>query len=152
MITGLHHGNLVVSDLDRAKKFYTEVLGLHTVLETEIDEPEFDRGVGIPGTKVRALFLAIPNSPTQIEIFQYVAPHKSKPRPADALPSDIGFGHLAFLVDDIDAVHRRLAENKVPFVSSPVRISDTHKDCAGIRFCYLSDPDGTIVELIYIPR
>lgn len=152
MITGLHHSNLVVSDLDRAKKFYTEVLGLQPVMETEIDEREFDRGVGIPGTKVRALFLAVPNSSTNIEIFQYIAPHKSKPRPAGALPSDIGWGHLAFIVDDIDAAHARLTEKKIPFTSSPVRIPETHKDCGGIRFCYFSDPDGTLVELIHFPR
>ena len=151
MITGLHHGNIVVSDIERSKRFYTEVLGLQVAMETEIDEPEFARGVGIPGTKVKGVFFAVPNTPTLIEMFQYVAPRASRPIPAGSLPSDIGIGHLAFQVDDIDAVYEKLREKNVPFVSGPVTLPETHKDVGGVRFCYFKDPDGVLLELIYLP-
>lgn len=152
MITGLHHGNIVVSDLERSKRFYTELLGLRVAMETEIDEREFARGVGIPGTKVRAVFFAVTNTPTLIEMFQYVGPHKSRPRSGDALPSDLGIGHLAFQVEDIDSVYKKLSEKNIPFVSTPVRIPETHKDVGNVRFCYFKDPDGTLLELIYLPH
>lgn len=151
MFTGLHHGNVVVSDLERSKRFYTEVLGLQIAMETEIDEAEFARGVGIPGTKVKGVFFSIPNTPTLIEMFQYVAPRASKPVPAGSLPSDIGIGHLAFQVDDIDAVYKKLIEKNVPFVSTPVRLPESHKHVGGVRFCYFKDPDGILLELIYLP-
>ncbi len=152
MITGLHHGNIIVSDIERSKKFYTDVLGLQVVMETEISESEFARGVGIPGTVVRGIFLAVPNTPTVVEMFEYVAPHKSSPRSPNALPSDIGIGHLCFQVDDIDAAYRKLKENGVPFISPPVTIPKTHKDVGGVRFCYFKDPDGTLLEILSLPQ
>jgi len=148
MITGLHHGNIVVSDLERSKRFYTEILGLQIVMETEINEPEFARGVGIPGTIVRGVFFGVPNTPTVIEMFQYVAPHKSVPISPTALPSNIGIGHLCFQVDDIEVVHKKLKEKGVPFVSTPVTIPATHKDVGGVRFCYFKDPDGILLEIL----
>jgi catechol 2,3-dioxygenase-like lactoylglutathione lyase family enzyme len=151
MITGFHHGNIIVSDLDRAKKFYTEVLGLTVAMETEIDDAEFARGVNIPGTKVRGIFFSVPNTPTMIEMFQYVAPDKSKSHNPGERASDIGIGHLAFQVSDIDAAYERLRDKGVSFVSSPVKIADSHKDVGGVRFCYFRDPDGTLLELIYLP-
>ena len=151
MISGLHHGNIIVSDIERAKKFYADVLGLQVAMQTEIDEPEFARGVGIPGTKVRAVFFSVPNTSTLIEVFQYVAPRPSKEIPAGTLPSDIGIGHLCFQVDDIDAAYERLHKNGVPFISTPVRIPTSHKDVGGVRFCYFKDPDGVLLELIHIP-
>jgi catechol 2,3-dioxygenase-like lactoylglutathione lyase family enzyme len=151
MITGLHHGNIVVSDLERSKRFYTEILGLQIVMETEINEPEFARGVGIPGTIVRGVFLAVPNTPTVIEMFQYTAPRKSVPLNPKGLPSDIGIGHLCFQVDDIEAVYGKLKEKGIPFVSSPVTIPKTHKDVGGVRFCYFKDPDGILLEILSLP-
>lgn len=151
MFTGMHHANIVVSDLEKSKKFYTEVLGLQVALQTEIDDPEFARGVGIPGTKLRAVFFSVPNTPTLIEMFEYVAPHKSKSLPAGGLPSDVGIGHLAFQVQDIDAAYQRLKEMKIPFISSPVTLSKSHKDVGGVRFCYFRDPDGILLELIWFP-
>jgi catechol 2,3-dioxygenase-like lactoylglutathione lyase family enzyme len=147
----MHHGNIIVSDIERSKKFYQEVLGFDVAMETEINDAEFARGVGIPGTKVRGVFFKVPNTPTLIEMFQYTAPHKSQAHNPAERPSDIGIGHLAFQVDDIDSVHAKLHEAGVPFVSSPVKISESHQDVGGVRFCYFRDPDGTLLELIYVP-
>jgi|SRR5687768_3463725 len=152
MITKLNHANLIVSNLERSKKFYTEVLGLEVLMETEIDEEQFARGVSIPGTKVKGVFFQVPGTPTAIEMFEYVAPEKSKSVPGDWLPSDIGVGHIAFEVDDIDAAYERLRKQNVTFVSEPVTLPPTHKDVGGVRFCYFKDPDGILLELIYFPR
>ena len=45
MITGWHHTNVIVSDFARSLEFYTDVLGLKLAAQTEIDDPEFSRGV-----------------------------------------------------------------------------------------------------------
>ena len=152
MITKLNHANIIVSDLERSKKFYTEVLGLEVVMQTEIDEEQFARGVGIPGTKVRGAFLQVPGTPTVIEMFEYTAPHKSRTISPEWRPSNIGIGHLAFEVDDIDKTYSKLQEHGVPFVSTPVKIPESHKDVGGVRFCYFNDPDGILMELIYFPN
>jgi glyoxylase I family protein len=151
MITKLNHANVIVSDLERSKKFYTEILGLEVLMATEIDEAQFAKGVGISGAKVKGAFLQVPGTPTVIEMFEYTAPHRSKDLAHDRLPSDVGIGHLAFEVDELDAVYERLKVRGVPFVSPPVTIPDSHKDVGGVRFCYFNDPDGILLELIYFP-
>jgi catechol 2,3-dioxygenase-like lactoylglutathione lyase family enzyme len=152
MITKLNHANIIVSNLDRSRRFYTEILGLEILMETDIDEAQFASGVGIPGAKVRGIFLQVPGTPTVIEMFEYTGPQKSKPIPKDWLPSDIGVGHIAFEVNDLDAAYEKLRTQGVSFVSSPVTIPSSHKDVGGVRFCYFKDPDDTILELIYFPQ
>jgi len=56
MFSGLHHFNLIVADKEKTKAFYNALLGLEIALETEIEDDEFSRGVGLPGTKVLATF------------------------------------------------------------------------------------------------
>ena len=150
MITGWHHTNVIVSDFDRSLEFYTDVLGLKLAAQTEIDDPEFSRGVSIPGTKVRAAFLEVPNCSAVIEMFQYVT-SDSKPVPDDALPSDIGFGHICFLVDNIDETYEELSAKGVKFLTTPVTIAEDHPDVGGVRFCYFFDPDGTTLEILQVP-
>ncbi|MFM1550502.1 MAG: VOC family protein [Lentisphaeria bacterium] len=150
MFTGWHHTNIIVSDFDRSLEFYTDVLGLTIAAQTEIDDAEFSRGVAIPGTKVRAAFLAVPNCSAVIEIFQYMS-SDSKPIPEDALPSDIGVGHICFQVENIDETYAALSAKGVKFTTTPVTISESHPDVGGVRFCYFSDPDGTTLEILQTP-
>lgn len=150
MFSGWHHTNVIVSDFDRSLDFYTRVLGLKVAVETEINDDEFSRGVGIPGTKVRAAFLEVPNSSTTVEMFQYLSAD-SKPIPKDMLPSDIGVGHICFTVDDIDEAYTNLSAQGVEFKSTPVTISKDHPHAGNIRFCYFYDPDGTLLEIIQLP-
>ena len=151
MITGWHHTNVIVSDFDRSLDFYTRIVGLNVAAQTEIDDPEFSRCVSIPGTKVRAAFLEVPNCSAVVEIFQYLTSH-SKPVPKDALPSDIGVGHICFLVDNIDETYKELSAKGVKFLTTPVTIAKDHPDCGGVRFCYFSDPDGTTLEILQGPE
>jgi catechol 2,3-dioxygenase-like lactoylglutathione lyase family enzyme len=53
--------------------------------------------------------------------------------------------HLSFIVTDIDAEYRRLADQGVRFVTPPVDISEGMN--AGGRACYFQDPDGITLEL-----
>jgi len=151
MITKLNHANVIVSDLERSIKFYTDVLGLEVLMATEIDEAQFARGVGISGAKVKGVFLQVPGTPTVIEMFEYTAPHSSKQISPSDLPSDIGIGHLAFEVHDLDVAYEKLVARGIKFVSAPVTIPETHKDVGGVRFCYFNDPDGILLELISFP-
>ena len=150
MFTGWHHTNINVSDFDRSLDFYMRVLGFKVAAETEFDGEEFSRGVGIPGTKIRAAFLEVPNSPTMVEMFQYLSPD-SKPIATDALPSDVGVGHICFTVDDIDQAYEKLSAQGVEFMSTPITISKEHPHAGGVRFCYFRDPDGALLEILQLP-
>jgi glyoxylase I family protein len=147
MFRGLHHFNLIVGDMKKTKAFYHEVLGLEIALETEIEDEEFSRGVGLPGTKVLATFFKLPNNSGMIETFQYVHP-KGTPVPANAKANDGGWQHICFQVDDIEKAKRELEGKGVRFLSTPVTISQNHPYFAGVRFCYFHGPDREVLEIL----
>lgn len=143
MINGLHHTNIVVSDMSRTKRFYTEVLGLEISLEVSIDDSEFSRGAGLADTRVAATFFSVPGANTLIETFQYLNP-SSRPMPSDSRANDMGFGHICFEVDDIQQAWRSLRDKGVEFASPPVTMAN------GVRWCYFYGPDGERLELLQL--
>lgn len=151
MIKGMHHANVVVSDMEKTKRFYTRILGLEIALETSIDDSEFARGVGSPGTKVLATFFAVPGTATLIETFQFLSPD-SRPVAPGAKPTDMGVGHICFEVEDIDKAYNELRSKGVEFASTPVTISPTHPKAGGIRWCYFYGPDRERLEILQMPK
>jgi len=147
MFLGLHHFNLIVSDKEKTKAFYNGLLGLEIALETEIEDDEFSRGVGLPGTKVLATFFKLPNNSGLIETFQYVHP-AGRSIPSDAKPNDGGWQHICFQVDDIEKTKKELEAKGIQFLSTPVTIARTHPYFAGVRFCYFLGPDREVLEIL----
>lgn len=147
MFTGLHHFNLIVADKEKTKAFYNGLLGLEIALETEIEDNEFSRGVGLPGTKVLATFFKLPANSGMIETFQYVHP-AGKPIPGDAKANDGGWQHICFQVDDVETTVVELEAKGITFLSTPVTISPEHPFFAGVRFCYFRGPDGEVLEIL----
>jgi glyoxylase I family protein len=147
MFSGLHHFNLIVASKEKTKAFYNGLLGLEIALETEIEDDEFSRGVGLPGTKVLATFFKLPSNNGLIETFQYVHP-AGTPIPAGAKANDAGWQHLCFQVDDIEKTVAELEAKGVQFLSTPVTISKQHPFFAGVKFCYFRGPDGEVLEIL----
>ena len=147
MFTGLHHFNLIVADKEKTKAFYNGLLGLEIALETEIVDDEFSRGVGLPETKVLAVFFKLPANTGLIEAFQYVHP-TGRPIPNGAKANDGGWQHLCFQVDDIDKTTADLKAKGITVLSTPVTISRQHPFFSGVRFCYFRGPDREILEIL----
>ena len=113
-----HHIALRTPDFPRAKAFYSETLGLEIVGD-------------IPGRDI--VFIDIGG--TTIELM--AAP--------DQAPGEVGaFSHLAFQVDDVDAVYQELAGRGVPFSVEP-------RDAGSLRIAFFQDPDGNTLELFHSP-
>ena len=56
-----------------------------------------------------------------------------------------GYGHVAFVVDDLDAEHARLTEAGL----APRKIVEFQRDGARVaRFFFVADPDGYQIEVI----
>jgi glyoxylase I family protein len=147
VFSALHHVNLIVSDMEKTKAFYHGLLGLEIALETKIDDDEFSRGVGLPGTKVLATFFKLPNNNGLIETFQYLQPFGTE-IPKNAKANDRGWQHLCFQVDDIGKAVDDLKAKGIDFLSTPVTISSKHPHFAGVRFCYFHGPDREVLELL----
>ena len=123
-VSRLHHVAIICSDYARAKKFYTQVLGLAVLAETYR-----------AARRSYKLDLAIPGG-GQIELFSFPdAP------PRLSYPEARGLRHLAFTVTDIDACVTTLAKEGV--ASEPIRTDEL----TGARFTFFADPDGLPIEL-----
>jgi catechol 2,3-dioxygenase-like lactoylglutathione lyase family enzyme len=82
-----------------------------------------------------------------IELIEYLDPSdRTSVRPR---PCDVGFAHLAYDVDDIDAAIDRSAEHGV-FPIGLVTVIDQGPNQGG-KVAYLRDSDGITIEFIQKP-
>ena len=152
--TGLHgvwHFSFTVSDLDRSVAFYRDLLGFEVVHVQEQDNAYTRRLVGFPDAVLRAAQLAVPGQPRglsthDLELVEYIEPKGSR---GDGRINDPGAAHLAVTVEDAEAIHRRLSEAGVRFVSPPNAITAGVNE--GGSACYFFDPDDIVLELLQPP-
>lgn len=123
LLKNVHHIAIICSDYERSRRFYTEVLGLDIIREVWRAE-----------RKSWKLDLAL-NDHYVIELFSFPDP---PPRPSR--PEACGLRHLAFAVEDLDAVIAHLQEHGV--FTEPVRIDEF----TGKRFTFIADPDDLPLE------
>jgi glyoxylase I family protein len=124
MLKRVHHIAIICSDYARSKRFYVETLGLEVVREVYREE-----------RRSYKLDLSV-NGGYQIELFSF-------PRPPARVssPEACGLRHLAFEVDDVEAVARTLTAKGVSV--EPIRVDEfTNK-----RFTFFRDPDDLPIEI-----
>lgn len=127
-----HHVAISVPDFEETIRWYQEKLGFRNVIRRE----EFS------DISTQAANLEL--NGFQIEIFTRDKSTRSKP-PTVAVPDDLliqGVKHIAFLVDDLDAVVAELKRRGVQLVDEPTRV-----DTLGLRLCFIRDNNGNLIEL-----
>ena len=122
MIKNLDHVAIVVSDMDRAIEFYTEVLGLRLILDGRTEGGEKKSFLG---TKSKVLIALSEDKNRSAQIGEYVQ----------------GVNHVAFGVDDVEKSSRILKERGVTFIE--IKVGDDGK---GKAYHFL-DPDGLELEI-----
>ncbi len=143
----LHHTGLTVRDLDASLRFYRDLLGMEVLFEAEREGGYFGAIVGYPDARVRMAHVVFPGSEHRLEIFEYIRP---EPRGDPGEPRDVGITHVCLAVEDMEALHARLAAAGVDFYSEPVLVDQGVS--AGGWGVYLRDPDGITVELFQPPQ
>lgn len=139
------HTNLIAHDWERLADFYVRVFGCER-LEPKRDQRGawLEKATGVRQAHLRGQHLRLPghgpDGPT-LEIFQY---DEVLPRPAPAA-NRAGFGHIAFVVDDVDRVLRAVVDGGGSRHGVVVR---TRVDGVGeLVFTYARDPEGNLIEL-----
>ena len=112
--------SLSVTDLDRAKRFYGQVLGLK-----EIARPDFD----FPGAWYEL-------GDRQLHLIAHKAPRGLRGT-TDVDPRD---GHFALRVESHRQALEHLKANAVPVVDSP-------RNATPWAQIHIADPDGNVIEL-----
>lgn len=120
----IDHVALIVSDYQRSKRFYTEILGLMIEAETwRENKQSWKLDLRLTGGDRLELF-SFPDAP---------------PRPS--YPEAQGLRHLAFEVADVNQASDFLRSHDVDV--EPVRVDSL----TGRQFTFFADPDGLPLEL-----
>jgi catechol 2,3-dioxygenase-like lactoylglutathione lyase family enzyme len=139
------HTNLVARDWRRLAAFYTAVFGCEVRgAERALHGAWLEVLTGLAGARLEGVHLGLPGhgdgGPT-LEIFTYAETEES---PA-AGPNRVGYGHIAFRVDDVPAALRRILDNGGETLGGPVRTTVAGE--GELEVAYARDPEGNIVEL-----
>lgn len=135
------HVGICVSDIDRSMRFYCEGLGFEPAERYDLDStqmPGLDRSLEVEGP-VTVISQMIQSGGMKVELLNYPG------RPAQGSPSTsrglLGLTHLSFNVEKVDSAAARLVE-------FGATILDETRSDAGIVLLFLTDPDGTRIELM----
>ncbi|OGT46448.1 MAG: glyoxalase [Gammaproteobacteria bacterium RIFCSPHIGHO2_12_FULL_41_20] len=118
---GLHHVALFAKNFDACMRFYTELLGMHIVWHPDIDNVYLSSGTD--------------------NLALHRAPQEFIPTPHQHLD------HIGFFLrerQDVDQWHEFLRAQGITIKVAP----KDHRD--GTRSFYCEDPDGNVVQFIYI--
>jgi catechol 2,3-dioxygenase-like lactoylglutathione lyase family enzyme len=138
-IRRMDHVGIVVEDLAAARAFFVE-LGLELQGEASVEGGWVDRVVGLEGVRAEIAMMETPDGHARLELSKFHAP-AGRGNDRHAPTNAPGIRHLAFLVEDIDAVLARLLARGAELVGEVERYRDSY------RLCYLRGPEGIIVEL-----
>ncbi len=135
----LEHVGIVVDDLAAATEFFVE-LGLELQGEGSVEGRWVDRVVGLEGVLVDFAMMQTPDGNGRLELVTFHSPsHEGDNRHAPA--NTRGIRHIAFAVEDIDAVVSGLRARGAELVGELENYEDIY------RLCYVRGPEGIIIEL-----
>lgn len=138
-IKHVHHTALSVRDYHVTRAFLVDFLGFE--VEVEMDRREEEKlgvVVGLPGAVIRWALLRLGTH--RVELFRYLTPEGRTAAPEQC---DVGFTHLAFVVDDVATVHDRAVAAGYSPLSPPQSLRD-----GAVTVFYLSGPDGIVTEFM----
>jgi catechol 2,3-dioxygenase-like lactoylglutathione lyase family enzyme len=135
----MDHVGVVVDDLAGATEFFVQ-LGLELQGDGSVEGRWVDRIVALDGVQVDFAMMQTPDGNGRLELVKFHSPpaqDDSRHAPANTL----GLRHLAFVVEDIDAVVAGLRARGAELVGEVVPYDDVY------RLCYVRGPEGIIIEL-----
>lgn len=121
----LVHSMIRVLDESRSVDFYSRAFGLNVAQRLDFDG-------------FTLIYLSNPESSFELEL----TVNKDQSQPYGL---GNGYGHAAFVVDDVDAEHARFSQQGL----APRKLVDfQHQGQTLARFFFVQDPDGYQIEVI----
>jgi catechol 2,3-dioxygenase-like lactoylglutathione lyase family enzyme len=135
----MEHVGIVVDDLAAATEFFVE-LGLVLQGERPVEGRWVDRVVGLEGVRADIAMMQTPDGNGRLELTKFHSP-SSQGDNRQAPANTPGIRHVAFAVEDIDAVVAGLRSRGAKLVGELERYQGSY------RLCYVRGPEGIIIEL-----
>jgi predicted enzyme related to lactoylglutathione lyase len=138
------HTNIIAKNWRLLSDFYIKVFECKPVPpERNLKGDWLENGTGVKNASLQGVHLLLPgfdkDGPT-LEIFQYQE-NEDKPNP---VANREGFGHIAFSVDNVEIVLKKMISSGGTKLGEVVR-NDSAKGT--LIFTYARDPEGNIIEL-----
>ena len=147
-IRSTSHIAIGVSNMERALRFYRDLLGLRVTLDDPQENPGgmLSRVSDTQRTR-HGVYLRWEDGPDAT----FIVLSEHQPSAGEAIKLDqVGIHHFSFWVDDLQAVYERLKAAGVPIVLPPT-VGDTagYGEPAGgkVLTTLFQDPDSIIVQL-----
>lgn len=149
-LTGVEHIGLTVPDIERATRFFVDVIGAATLYDIgPFERPDDWMAAHLavhPRARINKLrVLQVANGPV-LELFEFTAPDQQRAMPRN---SDLGGWHIAFYIEDMDAALVALRAHACDIQSGPVEM--TEGPSAGLSWLYFKAPWGQQLELVSYP-
>lgn len=139
------HTNIAAKNWRTLADFYIKIF------DCKVKPPErdmagewLDSATGLENAQLQGVHLLLPgygeNGPT-LEIFSY----KKMIHTEKIMANHTGFTHIAFEVDDVDSIFTKALENGGTTLGKVIK-----KEVQGVgmlKFVYLRDPEGNIIEI-----
>ncbi len=138
--SGFDHVTIAVADLDEAVQFFG-MLGFEETTSTVVSGAEMSRYMGIPDWEADHVTLTLTGASTHQEV-QLLHFHHPEVRsnPAESNLARLGYNHICFAVDDLDATLARLEAGGVRTRNQVMNFHDR-------RLVFLIGPADVTVEL-----
>jgi lactoylglutathione lyase len=131
----VNHVGQCVTDLERARRFYIDVLGFEVATSMDVPDSPADRLVQVEAPLgLSAVYLRLGNF--VLELLHFERP--GNPPQAERVMNEPGLTHLSLTVDDLPATLAKVVDRGGQV------LDDTNVKAAVM----IRDPDGQIVELL----
>ncbi len=140
MIQGTRHVGIVVGDMERALRFWRDIMGLEPVADFWEEGEFIDAVENLQGVKLHMIKLRAPDG-MLVELLQ--DHHHPTSPPSNNDLCDRGIRHIAFTVADVDNAWVTLRREGCEVLSKPVTAPD-----GKARIFFARDPEGNLIEMV----
>jgi catechol 2,3-dioxygenase-like lactoylglutathione lyase family enzyme len=139
------HTNIIAQDWEKIVEFYREVFGCKPLYQgQDLSGRWLEDITGVPDAKLRVIHMLLPghgdDGPT-LEVIRY---HEQK-QTQETAANRPGFGHIAFIVDDVQAAHDAVLAAGGGTVGEIITVDLPGRGT--VTEVYATDPEGNIIEL-----
>ncbi|WP_419882883.1 VOC family protein [Peribacillus sp. B-H-3] len=135
----IDHVGITVNDLSAAKAFFLD-LGLNVLGEADMEGELVERIIGLPGVRETVVMLGMPDGEATLELVKFHTPSDENGTQPSFI-NTLGIRHIAFAVEDIEAVVAKLKKKGTELISEIQNFENTYK------LCCVRGPEGIILEL-----
>ena len=138
------HIGVCVSDMERALAFYCDLLGFRPLTEVAVNDALSAKLLRLPGVDQRTVF--VERDGVRLALFAFARPRPQGSGRVRAM-NETGMVALMLRVDDLVATLERMRGAGVHVLDETLVAHPAY----GSKLVFVTDPDGTLVELIEIP-